>query len=413
MNISNYLLSISSKKIKYGLKRTKQLLNACNNPHEKIYSIQIVGTNGKGSVSALLSNILAQGGYKVGLFSSPHLVKLNERIRINNQLIQDDIIKKFVKQYQNDIKKIEPSFFELLTVISVWYFNKKEVDYCILETGLGGKFDSVTACENQGLIYTPISMDHHSLLGNTLSLIATNKAKAINQNTQFIFSTTQSLIAKNILIKEANKQNLTIRFKNKISDNISLKNLYGIHQIQNADLSKNVINYLNKEEIINIDIKDINKGIENTVWPGRFQIINKNPLIIFDVAHNQSSLECFIKSFNTYINKKNINKKYLLCAFERNKKIKSTLKKYEKEFHQIICSETNIRDSMPAQEIVTVFKNKDNILIEKKIKKAIESNVSKLKENDIFVIIGSHFLGPSVNSFFKNCFALDYKRLLT
>lgn len=413
MNISNYLLSISSKKIKYGLKRTKQLLKACHNPHEKIYSIQIVGTNGKGSVSALLSNILAQGGYKVGLFSSPHLVKLNERIRINNQLIQDDIIKKFVKQYQNDIKKIEPSFFELLTVISVWYFNKTEVDYCILETGLGGKFDSVTACENQGLIYTPISMDHHSLLGNTLSLIATNKAKAINQNTQFIFSSAQPLIAKNILIKEAKKQNLTIRFKKKISDNISLKNLYGIHQIQNADLSKNVINYLNKEKIINIDIKDINKGIENTAWPGRFQIINKNPLIIFDVAHNQSSLECFIKSFNTYINKKNINKKYLLCAFERNKKIKSTLKKYEKEFHQIICSETNIRDSMPAQEIVTVFKNKDKILIEKKINKAIESSVSKLEENDIFVIIGSHFLGPSVNSFFKNCFALDYKRLLT
>jgi len=413
MNISNYLLSISSKKIKYGLKRTRKLLNACNNPHEKIYSIQIVGTNGKGSVSALLSNILAQGGYKVGLFSSPHLVKLNERIRINNQFIQDYIIKKFVKQYQNDIKKIEPSFFELLTVISVWYFNKKKVDYCILETGLGGKFDSVTACKNQGIVYTPISMDHHSLLGNTLSLISTNKAKAINQNTQFIFSSNQSLVAKNILIKEAKKQNLTIRFNKKISDNISLKNLYGIHQIQNANLSKIVINYLNKEEIINIDIKDINKGIKNTVWHGRFQIINKNPLIIFDVAHNQSSLECFIKNFNSYIYKKNINKKYLLCAFERNKKIKTTLKNYEKKFHQIICSETNIRDSMPAQEIATIFNNKDKIFIEKKINQAIEFSISKLKENDILVIIGSHFLGPSVNSFFKNCFALDYKRLLT
>ena len=195
MNISNYLLSISSKKIKYGLMRTKQLLSACNNPHKKIYSIQIAGTNGKGSVSALLSNILAQGGYQVGLFSSPHLIKLNERIRINNQLIPDDMIKEFVVQYQNDIKKIEPSFFELLTAMSAWYFNKQQVDYCILETGLGGKFDSVTACENQGIVYTPISMDHHSLLGNTLSLISANKAKAINKNTDFIFSSNQPLIA--------------------------------------------------------------------------------------------------------------------------------------------------------------------------------------------------------------------------
>ena len=413
MNISNYLLSISSKKIKYGLMRTKQLLSACNNPHKKIYSIQIAGTNGKGSVSALLSNILAQGGYQVGLFSSPHLIKLNERIRINNQLIPDDMIKEFVVQYQNDIKKIEPSFFELLTVISIWYFNKKQVDYCILETGLGGKFDSVTACENQGIVYTPISMDHHSLLGNTLSLISADKAKAINKNTDFIFSSNQPLIARNNLIYEAKKQNLIISFNSKILDNITLKNLYGIHQMQNAALAKNVINYLNKEKIIKINIQDINMGIENTIWHGRFQILNQNPLIIFDVAHNQSSLECFIKSFNHYINKKNIDKKYLLCAFERNKKIKTVLKKYENKFHQIICSETNIRDSMPAQEIATIFQNKKNTIIENKINKAMEFSIEKLKENDILVIIGSHFLGPSINSFFKNCFALDHKRLLT
>ncbi|MAX30096.1 MAG: hypothetical protein CMG14_04255 [Candidatus Marinimicrobia bacterium] len=413
MNISNYLLSISSKKIKYGLKRTKQLLSACNNPHKKLYSIQIAGTNGKGSVSALLSNILAQGGYKVGLFSSPHLVKLNERIRINNQLIQDNMIKEFVVQYQNDIKKIEPSFFELLTVIAVWYFNKQQVNFCILETGLGGKFDSVTACQNQGIVYTPISMDHHFLLGNTLSLISADKAKAINKNTDFIFSSHQPLIAKNNLIHEAKKQNLIIKFNNKTSETVSLKNLYGTHQIQNAALTKDVVNYLNKEKIINMNIKDINMGIENTVWHGRFQILNDNPLIIFDVAHNQSSLECFINSFNNYINKKNINKKYLLCAFERNKKIKTILKKYEKKFDQIICSETNIRDSMPAKEIAAIFTSQDKTIVKSKINKAMELSIKKLEKNDILVIIGSHFLGPSVNSFFKNCFALDYKRLLT
>ena len=413
MNITDYLLNISSKKIKYGLKRTKQLLKACNNPQKKVYSIQIAGTNGKGSISALLSSTLIQGGYKVGLFSSPHLVKLNERIRINNKLIHDNIIKSFVEKYETEIKKIEPSFFELLTAIAIWYFYKQKVDYCILETGLGGKFDSVTACENQGIIYSPISMDHHSLLGNTLSLIAQDKSQAINKNTEFIFSSNQRLIAKNILIHEAKKYHLTIMFPNKIKDNISLKNLYGIHQIQNAALVKHIIDYLNKKNIIQISQQSITIGLTNTIWHGRFQILKKNPLIIFDVAHNQSSLDCFIKSFKSYIDKKNIHKKYLLCAFERNKKIKTSLKKYENQFNQIICSETNIRDSMPAKEIANIFKNTNNIFIEKDVNKAIEFSYKTLNKHDSLVIIGSHFLGPSINSFFKNCFALDYKRLLT
>ncbi len=413
MNITDYLLNISSKKIKYGLKRTKQLLKACNNPQKKVYSIQIAGTNGKGSISALLSSTLIQGGYKVGLFSSPHLVKLNERIRINNKLIHDNIIKSFVEKYETEIKKIEPSFFELLTAIAIWYFYKQKVDYCILETGLGGKFDSVTACENQGIIYSPISMDHHSLLGNTLSLIAKDKSQAINKNTEFIFSSNQRLIAKNILIQEAKKYHLTIMFPKKIKDNISLKNLYGIHQRQNAALVKHIIDYLNKKNIIQISQQNITIGLTNTIWHGRFQILKKNPLIIFDVAHNQSSLDCFIKSFKSYIDKKNIHKKYLLCAFERNKKIKTSLKKYENQFDQIICSETNIRDSMPAKEIANIFKNTNNIFIEKDVNKAIEFSYKTLNKHDSLVIIGSHFLGPSINSFFKNCFALDYKRLLT
>ena len=164
MNISEYLLNISSKKIKYGLKRTKELLHACNSPQKKVYSIQVVGTNGKGSVSAMLSSMLEKGGYNVGLFTSPHLVSVNERIRINNDLIENKHIKSFIKKYENSIRLIQPSFFELLTVISIWYFKKQKVDFCILETGLGGRYDSVTACDNAGIIFTPISMDHHSLL---------------------------------------------------------------------------------------------------------------------------------------------------------------------------------------------------------------------------------------------------------
>ncbi len=413
MDIVDYLLSISSKKIKYGLKRTEELLKVCNSPHKKVYSIQVVGTNGKGSVAAFLSSIISSAGYKVGLFSSPHLVSLNERIRINNELIKDEDLKKFIKKYKKAIRLIEPSFFELLTVIAVWYFHQKNVNYCILETGLGGRFDSVTACENQGVVFTPISMDHHSLLGHTLSLIATDKSKAINRNTQFSFSSKQSASVMEILDRQAKQNNLKLMLVNQAVPEKLSSHLYGAHQSDNAKLSKTVVNYLIKKNIINASDQAIERGLKNTVWHGRFQIVQINPTVIFDVAHNKASIECFMKSVNTYIKNKAIQKKYLVCAFERNKKIKSTLKKYEKIFNQIICSETNIRDSMPAHDIASVFRGSKNIIIQKNINKAIAFGLENTHKQDVVIILGSHFLGPAVNSFFKNCFALDHKRLLS
>ena len=413
MDIVNYLLSISSKKIKYGLKRTEELLIACDSPHKKVYSIQIVGTNGKGSVAAFLSSIISSAGYKVGLFSSPHLVNINERIRINNDLIEDKFFEKFINKYEKAIRLIEPSFFELLTVIAVWYFHQKKVNYCILETGLGGRFDSVTACENQGVVFTPISMDHHSLLGHTLSLIATDKSKAIKKNTQFSFSSKQPNRVMTILKKQAKQNNLKLMLANKTTQSQLLNHLYGAHQLDNAQLSKTVIHHLIKQKIMNVSEKTIDTGLKNTVWHGRFQIIQINPTVIFDVAHNKSSIECFMKSASNYIKDKAVQKKYLICAFERNKKIKSTLKKYGNRFNQIICSETNIRESMPAEEIASIFRGSKNIIIQKNINKAIKHRLENLNNQDIVIILGSHFLGPAVNSFFKNCFALDHKRLLT
>ena len=413
MDIADYLLSISSKKIKYGLKRTEELLKACDSPHKKVYSIQIVGTNGKGSVAAFLSSIISSAGYKVGLFSSPHLVNLNERIRINNDLIEDEVLKKFIKKYEEAIRLIEPSFFELLTVIAVWYFHQNNVNYCVLETGLGGRFDSVTACENQGVIFTPISMDHHSLLGHTLSLIATDKSKAINRNTQFSFSSKQPASVMEILDRQAKQNNLKIILVNQAIPNKLLSHLYGTHQSDNAKLSKTVVHYLIKKNIINASDQVIDMGLKNTVWHGRFQIIQTNPTVIFDVAHNKASIECFMESVNAYTKNKALQKKYLVCAFERNKKIKSTLKKHEKMFDQILCSETNIRHSMPAEDIASVFRGSKNIIIQKNINKAIAHGLENAQNKDVVIILGSHFLGPAVNSFFKNCFALDHKRLLS
>ena len=274
---------------------------------KKIYSIQVVGTNGKGSVSAMLSSMLENSGYSVGLFTSPHLVSVNERIRINNNLIENKHIKTFIKKYETSIKLIQPSFFELLTVISIWYFKKQKVDFCILETGLGGRYDSVTACDNAGIIFTPISMDHHSLLGNTISLIAADKSMAINKNTKFVFTSKQDQKVMQILRKRARLFNLNIICTNNKSSTISLDYLYGKHQLENAKLVLNCAHYLNKK-IISLSEKQITEGIKKTIWFGRFHIIQVQPTIIFDVAHNDSSLKSFIESFNSYLEKNKFEK---------------------------------------------------------------------------------------------------------
>ncbi len=394
-------ISIPSAKIKYGLSRTTDFLSICKNPENNFFSIQILGTNGKGTVAAILSQILIDAGYKVGTYSSPHLVHINERIRINNKNILDSEIKFFLDNFYNKAKSICPSFFELMTVMAMWYFSKEKVDFAVLETGLGGRLDSVTACKNSILGFTSISMDHHEILGNTMQKIAKEKAMAINSSQQVCLSVNQELGIKRVLIRQAEKTSTKIKFVKK-QEAYQFKYLYGFHNQQNAELAKAIIVELNKTQKTNITNAAINKSVFNTKWEGRFQILQKHPTIIYDVAHNKSSLTCFINSFATFNKANNYEKKYIILAFEENKKIRTVLKKFEKHFNFIICSETNIRKSMKCEDIKKIFLKK--AVIKKSLDKAIISTIKKANKKDCIVILGSHYIGPTLNNIFKNCF---------
>ena len=182
-----------------------------------------------------------------------------------------------------------------------------------------------------------------------------------------------------------------------------LKHLTGKHQIENANLAYSAIQLLNKKNITKINKKSISESFYNTRWEGRFQIIVKKPLIIYDVAHNKESLKCFLNTFTSYIKNKTYKTKYLLCAFEKNKKIKTSIKQYEKYFDHIICTETNIRRSMPANHLSQIFNNAKTKEI-KSIQLAINYIKEKAIKEDLVVIIGSHFIAPFIHRKFKNCF---------
>ena len=396
-----FLLNINSTKIKFGLKRTKLLLKACGSPQKKILSIQIAGTNGKGSTASLISNVLIENGYKVGLFTSPHLVVMNERIRINHQLISDYFINQFVLKHKKNIEKIGASYFEILSVMAMDYFFQNNIDIAILETGLGGKLDSITSMENSGLIFTTISYDHMQILGETIEEIAYEKSGAIKASNQFVISTQQVLKIRKILNKKAKQQKKAIHYVGLIKDN-ELKYLKGQYQDENATLASLAL--LQMEIFFQFKLNNMSQHIRNTFWPGRLQTIQKSPLIIFDVGHNAQGILANYDYFKYFIQK--YNQKFLIIGFESTKKIIIELQKLVSLFDNIFITETGIKKSMDSNKLYKEI-NHPKMTVNLNLNQLLLQTVNQIERNDILLILGSHYFGGAINKIFKNCFDND------
>ena len=389
-----YLLSLEPKGIKLGLERTEQLLHMCGDPQNTFTSIQVIGTNGKGSTSAMVANILKVSDYKVGLYTSPHLTKINERIRINGNAISDNEIIMFLNQYQSSIEQVDASFFETMTALAVWYFSKEKVDIAILETGLGGRLDSITACNSSLLVCTSISKDHQHILGDTVEEIAYEKICALKKNMLCISSNHQPSI-KEVFNKHAALINAKIEYV-KSNTNNQLINLNGAHQLENQMLAIATIQHLSK---FKIGDKAIKKGLASVSWPGRIQTISDKPLILFDVAHNEQgllSLCNFVESLNFSKNK------ILIIALQKNKHLYSSVDAINSLFDCIISTQTNVRNYLSANDVSKLFSpNKSSVILDpiEAIKYA-KNNFN----NQCIVIAGSHYLGPIISKEFKISF---------
>ena len=393
-----YLLSIESKGIKLGLERTQKLSNDCGNPHEKLKAIQVAGTNGKGSTCAIIANILRVSGYKVGLFTSPHLINVNERIRINGNPISDDEIAEYIQLYQKQIEKNDASFFETVTIMAFWYFNKMNVDYAIMETGLGGRLDSVTICNPIMTIITSISLDHTEILGDTLEKIAKEKTGIIKQRIPCVTIEHSNQSVQNIIKETCEIKNAQLIISKKtepLSFNIGLN---GKFQNENARLAQTAINHLN----LNLNLKFIKSGLANIRWHGRNQIIYKQPLVIFDVAHNASGIDSFINFYKTIA----VGKKILVISLQKRKNILTQVKTIESVFDQIIICETKNKRTMTTDELKQQFIEQKKIIQIQSASKAIQYALDNTKPTDSIGIIGTHFLGEPVSKIFNISFNL-------
>lgn len=312
-----FLETLTDFGIKLGLDKTRLLLSKLSDPHLRYPSVLIAGTNGKGSAASTLSEILSCAGYKVGLYTSPHLMFLRERISVGNLPIPEENLIGYIRTLRALLKKMPfhlyPTYFEALTVIAFSCFAQENVDVAVVEVGMGGRFDATNVLPSTVEIITPVSLDHTQFLGRTLTQISFEKAGIIKEKSVVVCAMQLPEALEVIQEKSKDKKARLLVYgkdfwgkqtkwdcKEQIFNfkgTRNLKNLrtslLGAHQVQNISLAVQAAFEL-KEKGFSIDSKDIRKGVADVSWQGRFHIVRQTPAIVLDGAHNYEGI-CVLK----------------------------------------------------------------------------------------------------------------------
>ena len=411
------LFSLQRLGIKVGLEHTEDLLYKIGEPHKKLNCIHIAGTNGKGSTCAIINKILIEHGLVVGLYTSPHLVRFNERIQINGEKIADEDIAKFMIENANYINKIKTTFFETTTAMAFDYFHKKSVDIAIIETGLGGRLDSTNVISPLVCGITSISLDHMDILGDTIEKISKEKSGIIKKNTPVVtFEQSNDIIdiisntadsknapltiikTKDINIIKMDSDNSKFRYKNyKIS--LPLK---GEHQVFNCALAINIA-----EKIVDkISPHNVKKAINKSHWPGRMEKLSNND-IYYDVAHNYDSIKSMIATINMYYSEKKL---IGLFCIKGDKNIISICNLLRENFYEIIICQDKQKHLLSVEKLSKIMKDQkiNNLSVD-----SVEEGLGIIKNINqkefIGLIFGSHYIAEEVYSGYGKHFDTNYK----
>jgi len=403
-NLLTYLYNLNRRGIKLGLEHTIDLLKRIENPQNDFKSIHIAGTNGKGSTCSMISSILLNAGYKVGLYSSPHLVTFNERIKVNNQSITNEEIALFIEKTKKDIDQLQSTFFEVTTAMAFDYFAKRNVDIAIIETGLGGRLDATNVLKPIITGITSISLDHRNLLGNNILNIAKEKGGIIKNKTPLVLYPNQGKI-QSVLLNIAKKLNAEIIeidqptkvFYNEKGTFFCHKNydyntpLIGEFQAINAIMAITIIKLFD----INISEQIIQNGLSLTKWPGRFQRMTKDLPIYYDVAHNVDSIKLITKYLKIIYKEKPLG----LFVIKESKELGLVSNVIKNNFHKLIVSGGEPLGLMDGDKLGKILKTNDVSVF--KIKKDFNFALNELidlakKTKKPALILGSHYIAKPI-----------------
>ena len=415
---------IGAAAYKADLINTIILCAALDNPQNKFKSIHVAGTNGKGSTSHMLASVLQEAGYKVGLYTSPHIKDFRERIKINGQKIEEQFVVHFTENIKTKITEIQPSFFEITVAMAFAYFAKQQVDIAVIEVGLGGLLDSTNVITPELCVITNIGLDHTNLLGTTLPEIATQKAGIIKASVPVVISQTQEETER-VFTNKALEKNTSIFFADKVMEVIGMDSatigLQKMKVVNTAKMSitnyeldilgkyqqKNVKGVLLALEILqqynwNISAQNIVDGLKNiknnTGLMGRFDMLETSPMLIADVAHNADGITEVLAQI------KNIphNNLHIITGFVADKAVDKVLNLYPKNANYYY-TQANIPRALLKENLQETAKQYQlNGEVYNSVNTALQAAKANASKEDIILICGSFFIIAELEQYYNN-----------
>lgn len=366
--------------------------NVLENPQDKFKSIHVAGTNGKGSSSHMLASILQEAGYKVGLYTSPHLKDFRERIKIDGEVVSKKFVREFIAKYRSFFEYNKLSFFEMTVGMAFSYFEEEKVDIAVIEVGLGGRLDSTNIITPEVALITNIGMDHTQFLGDTLEKIALEKAGVIKSNVPVVISETQAetkmifnLIAhqlkSNIVFADAEP---VLGYQTDLLGDYQQRNINGvvacIHQLKNFEVSEAAIS------------KGLQNVVKNTGLMGRWQVLQQHPLVVCDTAHNKEGLQLVLKQ----VEKQSFAKLHVVLGFVKDKDVRSVLTLFPKDAHYYFVKPSIPRGMEAAQlrELAEEQGLKGKVC--KSVNKGLKKALKNANEQDMIYVGGSTFVVAEV-----------------
>ncbi|SCY02010.1 bifunctional folylpolyglutamate synthase/dihydrofolate synthase [Alkaliphilus peptidifermentans] len=399
------------------LEMLSSILTKLNNPHKNLKYIHVAGTNGKGSTSSFIHSILIAGGYQVGLFTSPHLHCYTDRLRINGlNILQDEFALNFSMIKEIIDPMIEegmphPAMFDLMTLLAFVYYNNQNVDYVVLEVGLGGLYDATNVIEDSLIsVITPIAIDHIDVLGNNLEVIASHKAGIIKPKGLVVYHWQEPLVEavikkvaeeksaltyrvekEGILLIEESLKGQVFKYENRFSALPDIKiQMLGLHQIYNAAIAIETALVLRHNNLIDITDDDICRGVLLNSWAGRLELVYESPLVLIDGAHNLQGAEVLAMAIEKYFKDMKLN---LVIGMLNNKDVTGVLNKLVPLCQRVIVTKPNNPNAIDPSELAFLAAGYGKeILITNSIEDSVITALQTVETGEATIFTGSLYL---------------------
>jgi dihydrofolate synthase/folylpolyglutamate synthase len=418
------IFKLSRFGIKLELETIQNILKFLNDPQKNYYTIHVAGTNGKGSTATYIESILRKAGFKTGIYTSPHLVRFNERICVNGRQISDEqVVDAYEAVHAVDLGKRRATFFEINTAMAFYHFAKEKVEWAIIETGMGGKFDATNVIRPQVSVITNLSIEHTNYLGNTIKALAREKGGIIKPNTPVVTGVSQPSGLEVIQKIAADKSAPLFQFKHDFSIRKNpkkttylfrgldqtygeiIKPLPGDHQRENLGLAlaacELVFNKFKETDpryILSPTL--IKEGLETVKWPGRLEIVRQAPLVILDGAHNLKAAQLLGKYLSETLSDRNLT---LVVGILDDKPYQEMLKYLVPCAQRIIITRAKIDRSLSTGVLKAAVKKISNKKIEviEDVKTAVTHAISTCSDNDAICIAGSLYVAGEAKEKFN------------